>query len=49
MAKVGEKVVFHGAFKSKREAVKHERRGQFIIGRRIEGHKRFVLLSRKKS
>lgn len=47
MAGVGKRFEFHGAFRSKREAVKHERKGEFILGRRIQGEKRFVLVSKR--
>jgi len=47
MAGIGKRFDFHGAFKTKREAVRHEKKGEFIIGRRIHGHKRFVVVSRR--
>jgi hypothetical protein len=47
MAKIGRRFVFHGAFKSKRSAVGHEKKGEFILGRKIKGHKRYVVVSRR--
>lgn len=46
--KIGKRVEFHGAFKTKRRAVAREKKGEFIIGRRIKGEKRFLLLSPRK-
>jgi hypothetical protein len=49
MAGRGKTKEFHGAFKSKREAVKEERKvGGFILKRKIEGHLRYLVLTNKK-
>lgn len=47
MAKIGRKVIFHGAFRTKTAAARAERSGEYIIGSRIKGRKRFLLLSRR--
>ena len=45
----GRKFIFHGAFKSKRAAVKKERagKGRFILNRTIKGHRRYLVLKRR--
>jgi hypothetical protein len=50
MAKQGRKFLIHGAFKSKARAKsKHKRvRNSWIIKRRVRGHTRYVVLSRKR-
>jgi hypothetical protein len=46
--KVGKKVVFHGAFKSKADAEKKERQvGGFIRPSTMRGSRRFVVMSEK--
>lgn len=48
MAKRGRKFVFHGAFGSKRKAIKRERKGQFILRASVKGKSRFVLVSKRR-
>lgn len=45
----GRRVVFHGAFTSKRDARdrEEERPGSYIIERKIRGHRRYVVVSEK--
>jgi len=49
MAKRGRKVVFHGAFGTKAEAVRKERSrsGAFIKTVSIRGHRRYVVMTRR--
>ena len=50
MAKRGREFIFHGAFKSKRAAVRKEKseRGDFILNRKVRGKKRYVVVSKIK-
>lgn len=49
MAGKGRRVQFHGAFKSKADAVKKERRtsGGYIQTIRVRGQRRYVVVSRR--
>lgn len=48
MAKRGKRVTFHGAFKSKADAVRKERSvGGFIQPRNIRGHRRYVVMTER--
>lgn len=49
MAKRGRRVTFHGAFKSKADAVRKESRtaGAFIKPITVRGQKRYAVLSRR--
>ena len=49
MAGKGRKFVFHGAYKSKRAAVRKERRtpGAFVQARKIKGHRREVVFTKR--
>jgi hypothetical protein len=50
MAKRGRKVTFHGAFKSKADAVAKERRvGGFIKAVTVRGSRRYVVMTRRGS
>jgi hypothetical protein len=43
------KITFHGAYKSKREAIKKERKVKgFIKTYNIKGHKRYVVMKSKR-
>lgn len=48
--KIGRRTVFHGAFTSKKRAIRKERRvkGGFIQRVRIKGHPRYLVRSRKR-
>jgi hypothetical protein len=50
MAKRGRRVVFHGAFASKAKARAKERAGagRYILARLIRGHRRYLVLSRRR-
>jgi hypothetical protein len=50
MAHRGRKLIFHGAYKSKAAAVRKERRtpGAFIVKRKIEGHTREIVFTKRK-
>ena len=49
MAGKGRKVTFHGAFKSKEDAVRKERsvKGSYIEEITVRGHKRYAVISRR--
>jgi hypothetical protein len=49
MAKKGRRVVFHGAFGTKSDAVRKEKAGsgRFIKTVKVRGQKRYVVMSRK--
>jgi hypothetical protein len=48
MAHRGQKLTFHGAYRSKRAAVRKERRtpGAFIVKRKIRGQSREIVFTR---
>jgi hypothetical protein len=48
MSKVGRNLVFHGAFKLKKAAKRHERVGEFILPAKVKGKRRYLLVSRRK-
>lgn len=50
MAHRGRKLTFHGAYRSKAAAIRKERRtpGSFIVKRKIKGHTRELVLTRRK-
>ena len=49
-SKVGRKVVFHGAFKTKAGAVRKEHRvpHSYVRAKRIKGHMRYMVLTRRR-
>jgi hypothetical protein len=49
MAKRGRKFVFHGAYDSKAASKRKEKRVHgFIVERKIKGHRREIVLTRRK-
>jgi len=50
MAKRGRSLVFHGAFGNKAKARRKERGGpkRFILTRTIKGHRRYLVVSRRR-
>jgi len=47
MAGKGREFIFHGAFKTKKKAVRREKKGEFIRSAMIRGTRRFLLLSKR--
>lgn len=49
--KCGRRVCFHGAFKSKDDAARKERQtpGAFIQAKNIRGHRRYLVMTEKRS